>query len=324
MRSLWVAVHWLPAHTPHMAFDTEPTTLVASAAGLVGAERVKVLANLGHQVIGVTESDEGAARLRHIGGTAVLGDLLVPHRWHDAATADWVFHVAPQQPQVAQVHHKRTESIASARVLMDSHLLDTVLCGSARRIVRTAHASCPGHTGLRAIAGRPKPCHPRRCSTARERLAGCVVFGVRIASTLPAWVYGSSSLFRERVVEPIVAGRGVLTFADVDPLVSSVLIRDHARMLVHLAQRGEIDGRYFVVNSDAAQMNEFASTVARVAGRPLRVWQRPEVAPLSLNAPDVPHADNVFSDVRLRGIRFRFLYPTLERGLPQLIAAIHE
>ena len=34
--------------------------------------------------------------------------------------------------------------------------------------------------------------------------------------------------------------------------------------------------------------------------------------------------DAVFSNIRLRGIGFRFQYPTLERGLEQVIGALHE
>jgi NAD dependent epimerase/dehydratase family enzyme len=35
-------------------------------------------------------------------------------------------------------------------------------------------------------------------------------------------------------------------------------------------------------------------------------------------------ADAVFSNSRLRGIGFRFMYSTLEQGLEQVIGALHE
>jgi hypothetical protein len=35
-------------------------------------------------------------------------------------------------------------------------------------------------------------------------------------------------------------------------------------------------------------------------------------------------ADAVFSNIRLRGIGFRFLYPTLERGLQQVVGVLDE
>jgi hypothetical protein len=35
-------------------------------------------------------------------------------------------------------------------------------------------------------------------------------------------------------------------------------------------------------------------------------------------------ADAVFANIRLRGIGFRFRYPTLEQGLQQVLGALHE
>jgi hypothetical protein len=35
-------------------------------------------------------------------------------------------------------------------------------------------------------------------------------------------------------------------------------------------------------------------------------------------------ADAVFSNIRLRGIGFRFLYPTLEQGLRQVVGVLDE
>ena len=35
-------------------------------------------------------------------------------------------------------------------------------------------------------------------------------------------------------------------------------------------------------------------------------------------------ADAVFSNIRLRGIGFRFLYPTFDQGLQQVLGVLHE
>ena len=40
--------------------------------------------------------------------------------------------------------------------------------------------------------------------------------------------------------------------------------------------------------------------------------------------PDYPRADAVFSSARLSGIGFRFLYPTIEQGLQQVLETLHE
>jgi NAD dependent epimerase/dehydratase family enzyme len=97
--------------------------------------------------------------------------------------------------------------------------------------------------------------------------------------------------------------------------------------LVHLAEHGEAGGRYFLVNSDPIRLHEFAGMFARLANRPLRVWPVPAAATRLVVGPvlaDIIHADAVFANIRLRGIGFRFQYPTLEQGLQQVFGALHE
>ena len=62
------------------------------------------------------------------------------------------------------------------------------------------------------------------------------------------------------------------------PWMSPIHVEDCARALVHLAERGEPGGRYFLVNRDPIRLHEFAETFARLANRPLRVLRVPAVA----------------------------------------------
>ena len=168
--------------------------------------------------------------------------------------------------------------MARARVVMDAHLLDAVAAGATRRIVYVADTSCYGATGPRPIT-EDEPPRPsawgRYLTPALDRLDGYVVAGLPIVTALPGWVYGNGSWFRERVIEPVMAGRRVLQFGKTGPWVSPIHVHDCARALVHLAEHGEAGGRYFLVNSDPIRMHEFAGTFARLANRPLRVWRVP-------------------------------------------------
>ena len=97
--------------------------------------------------------------------------------------------------------------------------------------------------------------------------------------------------------------------------------------MVHLAEHGEAGGRYFLVNSDPIRLHEFAAAFARLANRPLRVCRVPAAATPLVVGPvlaDDIQVDAVFSNIRLRGIGFRFQYPTLEQGLQQIVGALHE
>jgi len=313
-----------------MAGDTKATAFVTGAAGFIGTELIKTLVEGGHPAFGLVRSLEAADRVRHAGGTPVMGDLLEPGQWQDEAAAEWVFHLPPHPLRRRRVTRRRAEAIARDRVLMDAHLLDTVAAGPTQRILYVADTSSYGATGLRAIT-EDEPLRPTvwgRClAPALDRLDGYVVAGLPIVTALPGWVYGQASWLRHRVIDPVMAGRRVLQFGRTGPWVSPIHVHDCARALVHLAEHGEAGGRYFVVNSHPVRTSAFAETFARLAHRPLRTWRVPASAARFMVGPVV--ADEiqngaVYSNIRLRGIGFRFKYPTLEQGLQQILGALDE
>jgi nucleoside-diphosphate-sugar epimerase len=320
----------LSLQTGHMATNGKATTFITGADGFIGTELVRVLVARGHQVFGLTRSVEAAQRVRGAGAVPVMGDLLEPGQWQDEAAADWVFHLPPHGRCGSRVTRRRARSIARARVLMDAHLLDAVAAGSTRRIVYGADTSAYGATGSRPITEDepPRPSARGHCVTpALDRLDGYIIAGLPIVTAFSGCVYGNASWFRERVIEPVMAGRRVLQFGKTGPWVSPIHVHDCARALVHLAQHGEAGGRYFLVNSDPIRMHEFAEEFARVAHRPLRAWRVPAAAArlvVGSVLADSLQNDAVFSNIRLRGIGFRFHYRTLEQGLQQVFGALDE
>lgn len=313
-----------------MAAETRATAFVTGAAGFVGSELVKVLVARRHRVFGLAESVEAAQRVRRAGAVPVMGDLLEPGHWQDEVAADWVFHVPPYTVSGPRMTRRRAAAITRARLLMDAHLLDAVALGATRRIVYVADTSYYGPTGSHPITEDtpPRPSAWGRCLTpALERLDGYLVSGLPIVAAFPGWVYGNGEWFREHVIEPIGAGRRVVLFGQTGPWVSAIHVQDCARALVHLAEHGEPRGRYFLVNRDPIRMLEFAEAFARLANRPLRLLRVPAAATRLVAGPvlaDHLQNDAVFSNIRLRGIGFRFLYPTLDRGLQQILGALDD
>ena len=328
VRVLSVVDRPMPLHTRHMTGNARATAFVTGAAGFIGTELIKMLVAGGHRVFGLARCADAAQRVRHAGAVPVMGDLLEPGQWQDEAAADWVFHLPPHHIRGPRVTRRRAESIARARLLMDAHLLDAVAAGTTRRIVYVADTSCYGATGPRPIT-EDQPPRPsafgRYLAPALNRLDGYVIAGLPIVTALPGWVYGNGSWFREWIIEPVMAGRRVLQFGQTGPWVSPIHVHDCARALVHLAEHGDAGGRYFLVNSDPIRLHEFAGTFARLAHLPLRVWHVPGAATRLVFGPvlgnDI-HADAVFSNIRLRGIGFRFDYPTLEQGVHQILGAL--
>jgi nucleoside-diphosphate-sugar epimerase len=309
-----------------MPGPAKATTFVTGAAGFLGMELVRVLLARGHQVSGLTESVEGAQELRRAGAVPVMGDLLHPGQWQDEAPADWVFHLPPRPQPGLRLTRRRAEAIARAGALMDTHLLDVVAAGATRRTVYVADVNCYGAIGQRPI-NEDEPLRPttwgRYLMPALNRVDGYAVAGLPVVTAFPGWIYGNGAWFRQRVIDPIMAGRRLLQIGKTGPWVSPIHVHDCARALLHLAEHGEAGGRYFVVDGEPIRMDEFAETFARLANRPLRVWRVPAAAArlfVGSVLADGVRADAVFSNIRLRGIGFRFRYPTLEQGLRQVLA----
>lgn len=313
-----------------MEIGARATAFVTEADSFVGTELIKVLVAGGHEVSGLARSLEAAERVRRAGATAAIGNLAVPGPWQDEAQADWVFHLPPYPFDGARITSHHAAFVMRTRVLMDACLLDAVAAGTTRRIVYVADASYYGATGPRAITEDvpPRPtAWGRSLAPALDRLEGYTLAGLPIVTAFPGWVYGNASWFRRHVIQPVMSGGRVLHFGGTGPWVSPIHVEDCARGLVHLAERGEIGGRYFIVNTDPIRLHEFATTFARLADRPLRCWSFPESAARFVVGPilaDHLRADAVFSNIRLRGIGFRFSYPTLERGLQQVLGALDE
>jgi nucleoside-diphosphate-sugar epimerase len=272
---------------------------------------------------------ESTRRLRRAGAIAIRGDLLVPGQWQDEAAADWVFHIPPCAPTGAR-SWRRDERIAATHTVMDRHLLDAVAAGTTRRIVYVADPGCYGPTGTRPVTEDELSVSPGRAHClvrVLDRLDGYVLAGLPIVTAMPGCVYGNASWFRERVVDPVMAERHILQFGKSGPWVSPIHVHDCARALVHLAERGDVGGRYFLANSEPIRMNDFAQTFARLANRRLRVCRVPAAAAgLLVGHPlaDYVQGNLAFSNIRLRGIGFRFRYPTLEQGIEQVLGELHE
>ena len=310
---------------------SRPTTFVTGAAGFIGTELVKLLVARGHQVFGLARSLEAAQRVRRAGAVPVMGDLLEPGQWQDEAAADWVFHLPPHPCGGRRVTRRRAASVTRARVLMDAHLLDAVAAGATRRIVYVADTSCYGATGPRPITEDepPRPSAWGRCLTpALDRLDGYVVAGLPIVTAFPGLG------LRQRLVVSRTrhrAGHGWPSRPAVwkDRAVGVAHSRPRLCPRAGASRRARRSGRPVFPREQRSDPDARVRGNVRRVSRTvrLRVWRVPAAATRLVVGPvlaDYIQADAVFSNIRLRGIGFRFRYPTLEQGLQQVLGALHE
>jgi nucleoside-diphosphate-sugar epimerase len=313
-----------------MPVTAAATVFITGGDGSVGRALIKVLRSLNHQVYALAGGSDAAQRLSSAGATPVIGDLLESGGWQDEAAADWVFHLSPYPRCNSRVNFARIKSLARMRVATDTRLLDALTRCAVRRIVYVADACCYGPTGPRPITEDtpPRPSSCGRCLLpALDRLDGYIVSGLPIVTALPGLVYGNGGWFRRQVIEPVTTGRRVIRFGNGGRWVSPIHEDDCARALVHLAEHGQPGRRYFLVNRDPVRVPEFAATFARLVNRPMRVWRVPAAARRLMVGPvlaDYLRADQIFSNIRLRGTGFHFEHPSLEHGLQQIVGALHE
>jgi len=330
VRLLWVAASVGPLHTGRMPVTAAVTAFITGADGFVGRALIKVLRSLDHQIFALARSSDAAQRLSSAGATPVIGNLLESGGWQDEAAADWVFHLPPYPQCRSRINLARIKSLARKRVATDALLLDALTRCAVRRIVYVADACCYGPTGSHPITEDvpPRPSRCGRClAPALDRVEGYVVSGLPIVTALPGLVYGNGGWFRQQVIEPVITGKRLIQLGNADRWISPIHVDDCARALVHLAEHGQPGRRYFLVNRDPVRMPEFAATFARLVNRPMRVWRVPAAASRLMVGPvlaDYLRADQIFSNIRLRGTGFHFEHPTLEHGLQQIVGALHE
>ena len=217
----------LAVHTGHMTGGTTATIFVTGAAGFIGTALVRVLLAGGHEVYGLTPSAGAARHVRRLGAVSVLGDLRDSGQWQDPAGTERVFDVPPHMMCRRRLSRTAAASMARTRVLMDEHLM-----GGARGRRDAAHCLRRGRECVwrdRTAADHrgcpPRPSARGRClRPALDRLDGYIASGLPIVTGVPGWVDGNGSWCRERIIEPVMAGRPVLQIGAATPWDSPILV----------------------------------------------------------------------------------------------------
>ena len=302
------------------------TIFVTGGSGFIGSRFVHHALNRGHHLQVLTRSEKSAERLRALGATPILGDMLQPGSWQAAAAeAQIVVHLAQPETYGARITRKRAENFRQERLRMDANLLDALKPDVERRIIYVGGTSYYGFQGEQlvdeAAIPRPKGWGPY-IAPAIEALNSYLARGWPIILAFPSWVYGAGSWFVEYTLDPLLQGKPIIKLTGSVRTISFVHVEDVARALLHLSDHGVIGERYFITDDQPRKRLEIGEIAAQVLDVPMKVMSLPMFLVKLAAGPII--ADSLLteaqlSNARLKSTGFTLDYPTLEQGVPDAI-----
>jgi nucleoside-diphosphate-sugar epimerase len=252
---------------------------VAGATGAIGRRLVPKLVAAGHEVTGLTRSEEKAAWLREAGARAVVADALDEAAVHDAmgeASAEAVIHQLTALPDRLEYSDKAHAPTNRLRTEGTRILLAGARFAGARRFVAQSIAFLYEPTGER-VKREEEPLAeeaPGRVTDAARELERMVTQAGGLEGLVLRYGYfygpgthfardgGVARDFRKRRFPVIGKGHAMYSFIHID---------DAADATAAALERGA-PGAYNVVDDEPAPMGEWVPAYAEAlgAGKPLR------------------------------------------------------
>ena len=257
---------------------------VAGASGAIGRPLVAKLVAAGHEVTGMTRSEERAEQVRAAGARSVVGDVFDLDALHAAmreAAPEAVVHELTSLPDRLDFRKEGVyEPTNRVRTEGTRNLLDAAGAAGARRFVSQSIAFAYRPDGARVkseddLLMESAPGGFGRGMEALREMEGMVLGaeGLDALVLRYGFFYGPGTYYaddgsttadvRRRRMPVVVKGTGLFSFIHVD---------DAADATVAAVERGA-PGVYNVTDDEPAPMSEWLPALAEAAGarRPLRV-----------------------------------------------------
>ena len=224
-----------------------------------------------------------------------------------------------------RVTKDRAEAYRSNRLKMESHLFNSLLRDTVKRIVYVGGTSYYGQQGADLKDETTEP-NPRGWGPyiveSLDALKTYVAQGLPIVEAFPGGVYGAGSWYL-MVLETLFARKRLVGLAGRRGLFSSSIhVEDCSRAILHLLWHGTIGERYFLVDDRPNTNTELAELTAKALKVPLRSIIVPPFLARMIVGPIITESlgyENRLSNAKLHSTGFEFQFPTLEHGVPNVV-----
>ena len=308
---------------------------VAGATGAIGRKLVPMLVANGHDVVGMTHTDDKRAQLVDVGARPVVADALDPDavaRAVGEAEPDVIVHQLTAIPPSINMRRFEQEFALTNRLRTEAtdHLLSAGRAVGVQRFVAQGNAAVPyarsgGPIKEEEDSFEPDPPPAMRPSLEAMRHLEAAVTGARWTDGFVlryGWFYGPGTsiaidppgsqieLIRKRQLPIVGQGTGIWSF---------VHIEDAAAATVAAIEAGHA-GIYNIVDDEPAPVSEWLPVLAAAVGakRPRRVprWVghllAGEVAAMAMN--ELRGASN---DKAKRVLDWDLRYPSWRQGFAE-------
>jgi 2-alkyl-3-oxoalkanoate reductase len=304
--------------------STSKSVFVTGATGFVGAAVVREMVAAGHRVTALVRTPE-RARLLPAGVHPVIGDMLRPETYRDAAAAaEAVVHTAQVRVK-GRVTKGKLARLAAANDVMTAELA-RVCADNGSRLVYTSGCFGYGDRGADWSAGDklliPPPLvsdHARQVARLRALRAE---EGLDVVILHLGFVYGPGGTFKNVFYDQARRGR-LRCIGDGANYWSLVHVDDAAAAYVAAVDRAPAGTEYNVVDDEPLTLREFVDELTTALGKG-RAGNVPRaLASLAAGPSAIASLTSSYrvSNSRIRTrLGWRPRHPRVSEGLPAVVA----
>jgi len=302
---------------------------LTGATGFIGRAVLKRLTAAGHKVTALVQDQHKAEVIAKVGGSPIIGDLLVPEPWTETVKGcDMVISASSPFHITEMLSEDEAKRRARSHAEMVGNLLKAASRSKVKGAVLTYHVTAFGNQGdrwtseINAIdpVGLSRPVAGAYWDI--ERAARDA--GVPTIEVFPGWVYGPGSWFKHYIVDALKAGtcRVVGSGTNYKSLVHIDDVAEAFKLILDKLPLGE---RYCITDGHPVMQKEFIAFVAKEMGLPA-----PEGVDYTVFAKNMGEilAETFSSSVRItndkakRELGFAPMYPSFCHGVPEALKAL--